>query len=356
MKRAALAAALLACATVLAEDKKPPPPRKIEGFVVDAGNVLQPEAELALQWNWSGGAATAVDGIKADAKGHFERTFKKWPGGLLVLAYNDKRDKGCLMAVNDEASKKPLTVRLGPLVKVKGKLATTDPLVPLPADVTLTIATVEGNADVVKVKSGAAGFSLRIPPGKYRLRWGHELFRAIEQEFDAGPRAELDLGLLSAQPTPVATGLGKTMPPFNAAFVRGGKPDLQITDYKGKWVLVLFWGSWCPTSSTQWLPTLIEFHERLRKTYDNYQILAYHDATAKSFEEMEEKLAKHGDIHWNPRDIPFPLLLDAQEGGTVKTWGVTGEPTVFLFDPEGRLVKHARDYGMLEKELMGGGK
>ncbi|KAF0240099.1 MAG: hypothetical protein FD180_5058 [Planctomycetota bacterium] len=352
MKRFATVAVLMAAVVALAEDK-PPPSRKIEGVVADTSNVLQPGSELALQWSWEAGSATAVAGIKADAKGHFEHMFKKWPGGLLVVAYDQKRERGCLLAVDEEASKKPLTVRLGPLVKVKGKIATGDPLVPLPPEVTMTVATIEGNVDIMRVKAGEKGLSFRIPPGKYRLKWANDLFRAVEMDIEAGPKAELDLGVLKLEPTPVALGLGKTMPPFRAGFVRGGKPDLQIADYKGKWVLVLFWGSWCNTSSTQWIPNLIEFDERLKPRYTNYQILAYHDATAKTFQEMEEKLATHGELHWNPHDIPFPLLLDAEEGGTVKTWGIVGEPIVFLFDPEGKFIKQARDYAMLEKALMG---
>ena len=350
MKKFATVAVLLTAVVALADDK--PSSRKIEGVVADASNVLQPGAELALQWSWDAGTATAVAGIKADAKGHFEHKFKKWPGGLLVVAYDEKREKGCLLAVDDEASKKPLTVRLGPLVKIKAKLATGDPLVPLPPDLTMTVATIEGEVDILRVKAGGAGLAFRLPPGKYKLKWANDLFRAVDLDFEAGPRAELDLGVLKLQPTPVAVGLGKTMPPFNAAFVRGGKPDLQIADYKGKWVLVLFWGTWCDTSSTQWIPNLIEFNSRLKGSWKNYQILAYHDSTAKTFQEMEEKLAQHGDCHWNPHDIPFPLLLDAEENGTVKTWGVVGEPTVFLFDPEGKFVKQARDYAMLEKALL----
>ena len=350
MKRFATVAVLLIAIVALADEKNAPG-RKLEGVVADSSNVLQAEAELALSWKWEGGKATPTAGIKSDAKGHFEHSFKSWPGNLLVLTYDKEREHGGLLNITDELSKKPVTVRLGPLVKVKGKVVAANPAAPLPADVNFTIATQEGNVDVLQVKAADGALALRMPPGKFKLKWAHEGFKAIEQDFETGPRAELDLGTIKAEPTPIAVGLGKTLPPFNAAFVRGGKPDLQIADYKGKWVLVLFWGSWCDTSSTMWIPNLITFDKRLKGVYDNYQILAYHDATAKSFQEMEEKLAKHGDCHWNPHDIPFPLLLDAQENGTVKSWGVAGEPIAMLFDTEGRYVKMARDYAMLEHAL-----
>ncbi|MCE9584318.1 MAG: hypothetical protein K8T20_17665, partial [Planctomycetes bacterium] len=108
MKKLAIASALFVCAAALAEDKAPPPPRKIDGVTLDTGNVLQAEAELAIQWSWEAGKAVAVSGIASDAKGHFEHTFKKWPGSVLVLAYDKDREHGCLFNITDELSKKPL--------------------------------------------------------------------------------------------------------------------------------------------------------------------------------------------------------------------------------------------------------
>jgi len=351
MRKLALVPVVVLCAVVLAEDK-PPPGRKLEGVVADGENVLQAGAEMAAQWTWEGGKAAPAGGIRTDEGGRFSHVWKKWPGSVVLLAYNAARDRGAVVTITDEASKKPLAVRLGALVKVRGSIATADPAVPLPDPVTFTVTAVEGEVEFLKVKAVKGAVAFRLPAGKYRMRWADGKFREFDREIELGGRSELDLGKIVAVPTPVANGIGKVMPPFNAAGVRGGPRGLQLADYRGKWVLVLFWGSWCNTSSTQWLPNLVEFDRRLKGRFEDYQILAYHDATAKSFEEMEEKLAKHGELHWDPRNVPFPLLLDAQEGGTVKTWGVTGEPIVFLFDPEGKLVKVERDYGMLEKELL----
>lgn len=330
------------------KEEKPAPEKKLEGNVVDWAGVLQPGVEIAASWTWEGGkAAPNPPSLKADANGHFEFPYKNWPGNFTAVAYDASREKGCLLPITEELAKKPVTLRLGPLVKVRARLVATSAEVPLPPDAEVRIQVAEGGAEIAKVKAGADGaVAFRVPAGKYKLLWSGDKFLPVEREFDA----KADLGDVKLDPTPLAVGVGKTLPPFHAAAVRGGKPDLQIADFKGKWVMVLFWGSWCNTSSREWVPTLVECDRRLKEKYTNYQILAYHDATAKSWDEMEEKLAGH-KITWDPKKLPFPLLLDAQEKGTVKSWGVSGEPIVLLFDPEGKFVSQGREYVVLEKAL-----
>lgn len=98
------------------------------------------------------------------------------------------------------------------------------------------------------------------------------------------------------------------------------------------------------------LPRLIDFHEKEKS--DRFEILAFHDASVKSFAELDEKLAEIKKKHWKGRDLPFPILLDAS-GDTVKQFGIHAFPTTILIDPEGRLVGEASEVELklaLEKE------
>lgn len=98
------------------------------------------------------------------------------------------------------------------------------------------------------------------------------------------------------------------------------------------------------------LPRLIDFYEKEKS--DRFEILAFHDATVKSFAELDEKLAEIKRKHWKGRDLPFPILLDAS-GETVKRYGVRAFPTTILIDPDGRLVGEASEVELrkaLEKE------
>ena len=74
---------------------------------------------------------------------------------------------------------------------------------------------------------------------------------------------------------------------------------------------------------------------------NKFEIIAFHDGTVKSFEELDEKAAPAREKHWGGRHLPFPVLLDAS-GETIKRFEIQAFPTMILFDPDGRLVGRAR--------------
>ena len=71
---------------------------------------------------------------------------------------------------------------------------------------------------------------------------------------------------------------------------------------------------------------------------DEFTIIAFHDDRAKTFEELDEKLADVIADRWDGRELPFPILLDAT-GKTLREYGISAFPTLLLIDPEGKLVK-----------------
>jgi len=84
------------------------------------------------------------------------------------------------------------------------------------------------------------------------------------------------------------------------------------------------------------LPSMIDFYEEHAGDRERFEILAFHDASAKSFEELDEKLAEIKEKRWKGRDLPFPILLDST-GETIRQFGVRAFPTVMLVQPDGRL-------------------
>jgi hypothetical protein len=94
---------------------------------------------------------------------------------------------------------------------------------------------------------------------------------------------------------------------------------------------------------------LIRFYEEHRDHRDKFEILAFHDASAKSFEELDPKLVPLQQTYWQGKPLPFPILLDST-GRTIEEYGIHAFPTVILIDPEGRLVKGGGE-AMLESKL-----
>ncbi|MEK7469968.1 MAG: hypothetical protein AAB074_21580 [Planctomycetota bacterium] len=93
----------------------------------------------------------------------------------------------------------------------------------------------------------------------------------------------------------------------------------------------------------------MDFYEKHKDQRDRFEILAFHDARAKTFEELDEKLKPIIKDKWQGKSLPFPILLDAS-GDTIKKLGIHSFPTVILIDPEGNLVKGGSE-ARLEEEL-----
>ncbi len=73
---------------------------------------------------------------------------------------------------------------------------------------------------------------------------------------------------------------------------------------------------------------------------DKFEIIAFHDDTAKSIAEIDRKLKEKGIIetYWGGKNLPFPVLVDATRS-TINGWGIRAFPTNVLIDPDGKLVK-----------------
>ena len=55
------------------------------------------------------------------------------------------------------------------------------------------------------------------------------------------------------------------------------------------------------------MPGLIDFYEQ-HGGDERFEILAFHDGTAKTFDELDEKTAKANSEEWSRLNNPFPQL------------------------------------------------
>jgi thiol-disulfide isomerase/thioredoxin len=114
-------------------------------------------------------------------------------------------------------------------------------------------------------------------------------------------------------------------------------PDLDgvehhLSDYRGKWVLVNYWATWCPPCLEE-IPELVEFYER------------HKDKDAVVIGIDFEDISTHSLRHWVGRlHIPYPVLREP--ASEQPAFGpLTVLPTSYLVDPEGEVV--ARNVGTL---------
>lgn len=102
----------------------------------------------------------------------------------------------------------------------------------------------------------------------------------------------------------------------------------------------------------------MKLYDDYRDVRDHFEILAFHDASAKTVAEIDAKLRERNVIadRWGGRNLPFPVLVDDTRS-TIDGWGIRAYPTIVLIDPEGKLVKRGSERMLAEKleEIRAGG-
>ncbi len=128
--------------------------------------------------------------------------------------------------------------------------------------------------------------------------------------------------------------------PVDVTFVGlDGKP-VKLSDYRGKFVVVNFWATWCPPCLIE-IPELVMFHE------------AHHDKDAVvlgvNYEENDPEKVK-AFIESQMISYPVVRLKGRLDGRNTPLGPLRGLPTTFMIDPEGNLV--ARRTGMVDQKML----
>ena len=108
--------------------------------------------------------------------------------------------------------------------------------------------------------------------------------------------------------------------------VLGGSDNGSLADYRGDWVLVNVWASWCGPCRDE-SPALQEFHDR--HSGDGFTVLGIdtEDTTEAGLEFVDEFELTYPQLHDGPGEYKDELET-------------TGVPESFLVDPEGELALH----------------
>ncbi|MHB1145215.1 MAG: TlpA disulfide reductase family protein [Thiobacillus sp.] len=111
-----------------------------------------------------------------------------------------------------------------------------------------------------------------------------------------------------------------------------------LSGYKGKWVLVNYWATWCPPCLEE-IPDLIALNENKK---NNLVVIgvAMDYRSAKQVTDFAEGLF-----------VDYPIVLG--NPGIVSQIGpVQGLPTTYLFNPEGKMV--AQQVGLITRAAVEG--
>lgn len=111
-------------------------------------------------------------------------------------------------------------------------------------------------------------------------------------------------------------------PDFTLQDING--KSLSLSELKGKWVILDFWGSWCP-----WC---IKGFPALKDAYKQYdgkvEVLGIDCGDTE--EVWKASVAKH--------ELPWPQVYNPKGSDLTARYGIQGFPTKFIIDPEGRVA------------------
>jgi len=104
----------------------------------------------------------------------------------------------------------------------------------------------------------------------------------------------------------------------------------KLSDYRGKWVVVNYWATWCPPCLTE-IPELVDFHEEHKDKDAVVLGVNFEDIGLNGLKQFSEEYFMN-----------YPVLR-AKPGPNSALGPIPGLPTTFLVSPSGEVV--ARQVG-----------
>ncbi len=243
--RSALEAVLVGAMALPAAAQTEPASPNVAGRVVDAdGQPVIKGVRVASFWSWSTPEAGQPSGAMAvDDKGQFEGHIEFYGQPQALIAYSDDYALAGVVTVQPDAAG-VVAITLSPSI---------------PVSMSVRCSELGGDAGWVNsywmlgdtrplmatAKDGQVG--LRLPRADVWKYWFYgQKVKSVTKEvaIDAATR-EINLDPIDFKATFVALNTGKTVDDWHVTDARGVPLNAsQISDFKGKWVLVEFWGFW----------------------------------------------------------------------------------------------------------------
>ncbi len=107
----------------------------------------------------------------------------------------------------------------------------------------------------------------------------------------------------------------------------------KLSQYKGKWVLVNFWATWCPPCLEE-IPDLVELYEGKK---NNVVVLGV---------AMDYRNGEQVKDFADSMLVSYPVILGDRKLAA-QVGPVEGLPTTYLYNPQGKLV--ARQVGAITR-------
>jgi thiol-disulfide isomerase/thioredoxin len=199
-------------------------------------------------------------------------------------------------------------------------------------------------------------YQFYLPSGKYYSlkHWGASVsgartHRQSQNLTIPSGKQKMDIGVIDLPATKLATLVGKPAPELQNIKEWGNGGPMKLADLRGKIVVLSFWSYHCGPSVYE-IGMLIDLYDKLKG--EDMVIIAVHDNSVSTIEEMDKKIEFGRREILSGRDIPFIIALDnggetliegtnkTTRGATSAAYGIQEHPTTLVIDRDGKIAKH----------------
>jgi peroxiredoxin len=203
---------------------------------------------------------------------------------------------------------------------------------PYPANAVFALSMVNDPGILIKQKQVVSNVEKRFPENTLVRSLGARISE-IEQQANGGADAG---GAEDENMTAVK--VGDTAPDFSLPDPSG--KNIKLSSFRGKYVLVDFWASWCRPCRME-NPNVVKAFQQYKNK--NFTILGV--SLDKKKEAWLEAIQADG-LSWNHvSDLKF------WDSMVVPLYGINGIPTNFLLDPQGKIIAANLRGDALEQKL-----
>lgn len=118
--------------------------------------------------------------------------------------------------------------------------------------------------------------------------------------------------------------VGMVAPEFKLKDLNG--KDVSLTDFRGKYVVLDFWGSWCV-----WC---IKGFPDMKKSYEKHKVkIEFISIACRDSDAKWRTAVKENALPW------VQLFNDGKDIDVAALYAVNGYPTKCIIDPEGKIVR-----------------
>lgn len=111
----------------------------------------------------------------------------------------------------------------------------------------------------------------------------------------------------------------------------------QLSQYKGKWVLVNYWATWCPPCLEE-VPDLVNLYDK--RKHKDLMVLGV---------VFDYKDTKEVALYVDDMLMSYPIVL-GDSRVTAQIGSAEVLPTTFIYNPQGQLLKIKR--GLISKQYI----